>query len=1031
MTTDHGRAGQAFEDVVRDRTGTDYVERTWLAEEIERALASERGQYVLVTGEPGAGKTSLLAGIARSRPDRLRYFFRRDSRTALTGGDIQAFLLSIGHQLARVYPEIFALDRLSVVIEQHIESVKVEGRVVGIKIDDLQVSPFQLTATLEVQQRIGDVGGSVSGIEIGTAQLEPRLLDPDNLAHLALIGPAQVLAEQAPEARIVILLDALDEIADEDLAAPRDGLLRWLARSPELPENIRIVLMSRPHSGLRLLRSAREERLTEVVIDPGSAQVGDDLRQYADRVLENPAVVAMERARGRLVGHTKHHAVRRAAGNFLYLATYARALNAAAAEGSDELADRLLTFSDIPGNLVGLYGFFLELVREDIASWPGSRAGAPDDWDTVALPLIGVLTVARETLTEEQLAALSGTPLREALVRQVLGSLRWLLDRREHRIGFFHTSIGEFLTAPETREKHPECWVDAAAWHRRITQHYRDSAPTWADVDWPAMDRYGLAHLVAHLLKSGPPLSDDAAQVVCPGLRRAARIEFGSDGRFQDMVDRIAHQLADRGSVAGLSTLTYLGVVRRRATRSSDALPPRVIGLLARTGRLREALERVAAITPSQQRITAVEEILRYARPGPGEPSTAELLHLLVECALTMPRSGTDRDIEYDAHSATLRAAKLLAPHDLERALRLWQYAQDTVRQQFRTDTEPDEVFRAAAAATPDVAAARALVDRISGEHWADHLDLAERAGAGAAAPELLRDAERGLRDARPPVRLTALARLAAAWSEHRPEAARRLLAEVRAEVFAAGEHKELPGQLPAAARVLADVDRTTARCLLARLDTGFEQGDALPLLDAARLWTRWGEPERARDCVDRYLAGMPHQQWADFDAKEALGRVDPDEVMNTAGLIHTRVVERGRPVDAIHSLRWDAELTEAVRRMAAHDLGRAAQMAWSVRETAWIVTDWSWRDKAIAATEDPKREIFGLDRLSVLAGIGHIHAERGRWPRRSRSSMPCSGRRRTRTRSAGAGSATPRTHGCRPGHPRPQPMPPGPPRRR
>lgn len=298
MTTDHGRAGQAFEDVVRDRTGTDYVERTWLAEEIERALASERGQYVLVTGEPGAGKTSLLAGIARSRPDRLRYFFRRDSRTALTGGDIQAFLLSIGHQLARVYPEIFALDRLSVVIEQHIESVKVEGRVVGIKIDDLQVSPFQLTATLEVQQRIGDVGGSVSGIEIGTAQLEPRLLDPDNLAHLALIGPAQVLAEQAPEARIVILLDALDEIADEDLAAPRDGLLRWLARSPELPENIRIVLMSRPHSGLRLLRSAREERLTEVVIDPGSAQVGDDLRQYADRVLENPAVVAMERARG-------------------------------------------------------------------------------------------------------------------------------------------------------------------------------------------------------------------------------------------------------------------------------------------------------------------------------------------------------------------------------------------------------------------------------------------------------------------------------------------------------------------------------------------------------------------------------------------------------------------------------------------------------------------------------------------------------------------------------------------------------------
>ncbi|MFI8393078.1 hypothetical protein [Streptomyces sp. NPDC085540] len=978
MTAGRGRAGEAFEDVIRDRTGADYVERTWLAEEIERALESERGQYVLVTGEPGAGKTSLLAGMARSRPDRLRYFFRRDSRTALTGGDIQAFLLSIGHQLARVYPEIFALDRLSVVIEQHIESVKAEGRVVGLRIDDLQVSPFHHTATLEVQQRIGYVGGSVSGIEIGTAQLEPRLLDPDNLAHLALIGPAQVLAEQDPEARIVILLDALDEIADDDLAVPRDGLLRWLARSPELPENIRIVMTSRPHSGLRLLRAAREERLTEVVIDPGSAQVADDLRQYADRVLETPAVVAMDRARGRLVGHSKHHAVRRAAGNFLYLATYARALSAAAAEGNDELTDRLLAFSDIPGNLVGLYGFFLELVREDIASWPRSRAGAPDDWDTAALPLIGVLTVAREALTEEQLAALSGTPLREAPVRRVLGGLRWLLERREHRIGFFHTSIGEFLTAAETREKHPECWVDAATWHRRIAQHYRGSAPTWADVDWPAMDRYGLAHLVTHLLKSGPPLSDDAAHVVCPGLRRAARIEFGSDGRFQNMVDRIAHQLADGGSVAGLPALTYLGVVRGRATRSSDALPPRVIGLLARTGRLEEALERVAAITPSQQRITAVEEILRYARPGPGKPSTVELLDLLVECALIMPRSVTDPDIEYDAHSATQRAARLLAPYDLERALRLWQHAQNTVRQKFRTETEPDEVFRAAAAATPDVAEARTLIDRMSGERWADHLDLAERAGPGATATELLREAERGLRAARPPVSLLALARLAAAWTEHRPDTGRRLLAEVRAEVFAAGEHKELAEQLPAAARVLADVDRATARCLLARLDTVEKGNVSLALLDAARLWTRWGEHARAGDCADRYLAAMAHEPWAGLDAREALGRADPEEAMRTAEHVHAQVTGRGTPPDAIHSLKWDAALIEAVRRMAAHDLGRAARMARDVRQTAWFVTDWPWRDKAAAAAEAPKREIFGLDQFSVRAGIAHIHVARG-----------------------------------------------------
>nr|WTB34889.1 ATP-binding protein [Streptomyces sp. NBC_00830] len=100
MNASRPRPGPAFDDVVLARTGADFVERRWLYDAIERALESEEGQYVLVTGEPGAGKTSLLAGIARAHPDRLRYFFRRDSRTAVTGGDTESFLLSIGHQLA-------------------------------------------------------------------------------------------------------------------------------------------------------------------------------------------------------------------------------------------------------------------------------------------------------------------------------------------------------------------------------------------------------------------------------------------------------------------------------------------------------------------------------------------------------------------------------------------------------------------------------------------------------------------------------------------------------------------------------------------------------------------------------------------------------------------------------------------------------------------------------------------------------------------------------------------------------------------
>lgn len=985
MTADRARTGggRAFEDVVRSRTEADFVERRWLYDEIERALESERGQYVLVTGEPGAGKTSLLAGMAKARPERLRYFFRRDSRTALTGGDIQSFLLAIGHQLARVHPDLFEPERLAVAVQQHIDSVEAEGRVVGIRIEDLKVSPFHRTATLEVEQRIGAVEGTAVGVEIGTAHLEPRLLDPDNLAHLALIGPAQVLAAQDPDARIVILLDALDEIADDDTTEPRNGLLRWLARSPELPANVKVVMTSRPHSGLRLFRSAREERLTDVVIDAGSPQVVRDLHTYAQWVLETDAVIAAERARGNLPGSTKRYAVRRAAGNFLYLATYARALNEAAAGRDEELVDRLLVFNGVPGRLTGLYGFFVELVREELTPRQRGRTGEPGGWEGVGLPIIGVLAVAREALREGQLSALSGTPVREAPAQQVLGSLRWLLDRRSDRIAFFHTSISEFLVGQEAREKHPECWIDEARWHEQIARHYRGTAPSWAEVEWARVDRYGLLHLVAHVLNAGPRISAEAVELVCPGLRRAVRAEFGAEARFLELVDGIAHHVADSGSVAsGLSVLTYLGVVRHQAAQSSNALPPRVIGLLARTGRLKEALEHAAGIAPSLWQFTAFAEILRYARPGPDDPSYDELLDLLVECALTIPLSGTGDRRDFDAQGAIGSAAQLLAPHDLERALRLWRHGQEMSPRRdsgTKPDQEPAAVYRAAAfaAAEQDMDKARTLIDRIGGERWACYLDLADRADDPATVLKLMRAAEASLRGVGAANRLLALAGLAAAWAHHDPDTCRWFLAEVRAQVFEADDEDRprfsFSRQLVKAAGVLADVDRSTARFLLARLDTEVVNGHmGRVALDGAGLWIRWGFPERARALVDRYRA-WTSGDWVELDVMRALGQSSPAEELRIIERVHAAIP--APPADprayGWRSRERDRDLAGVAQRMAGHDLGRAAEMARGIAQT-------DWERGGIAGTTSTEQEVVGHDRYSLLADIAHVHVARG-----------------------------------------------------
>ncbi|WP_187283160.1 ATP-binding protein [Streptomyces sp. t39] len=951
------RTDRAFDEVVRARTEADFVEREWLYDRIERAMEPEAGQYVLVTGEPGTGKTSLLAGMARARPERLRYFARRDSRTALTGGDVQSFLLSVGHQLARVRPDLFEPERLTVVIRQHIASVEAEGRVVGIRIEDLRVSPFRHTAALEVEQDIGDVAGTVHGVQIGTAELEPRLLDPDNLAHLALIGPAEVLAAQDPGARIVLLLDALDEMADDALADPRKGLLHWLARGPELPPNVRVVMTSRPHSGLRLFRAAREERLTEVVIDAGSPRVTADLRAYADRVLETDAVIGMERARGHLPGSAKRYAVRKAAGNFLYLATYARALTDAVARQDDELVDRLLVFGGVPGSLTGLYGFFVELAREQLTPWQRGAAAGTDGWAGAGLPIIGVLTVAREPLTEDQLALLSGARIHEEPARRVLEGLRWLLDRRDGRVAFFHTSIGEFLTGGESRERHPECWVDETHWHQRIVRHYRGTAPDWADVDWSQVDRYGLAHLVAHLLKAGPGSYDDATGLVCPGLRAAVRAEFGADGRFLELVDVIAHHVAAGAPPAtGLPALTYLAVVRHQAARSVDALPPRTLGLLARLGRLGEALEHAAGLKPSWQHFSVLREIVGHARPGPGEPSHEDLMDLLVESALAVPGHGTDHydRVRHSAEAAARTAATLLAPHDLTRALRLWEHGRASRGRTSGSGTDPDPVYRAAALAEPDVDRARVLVGRIRGDRTADYLDLAARAGA-AHAPELLWAAERSLDAVAPAARLRILARLAAAWAAHDPDTSRRFLAEVRAHVLAADEERELASHLVPAAAVLEDVDPAAARSLLAPLDTVVVDGHwERALLDGAQLWTRWGSPERARVLADRYLA-WSSGPWAELSAAKARGTSDRTDAIRLIEGVFASIQEP--PADPA-GYQWSArervsDQSAAARRMADHDLARAAEMA---------------RDIPSGHRE----------RYALLTDIAHLHADRG-----------------------------------------------------
>jgi hypothetical protein len=949
--TEDGGSWSLFQDLIDERTTEAFVPRPWLVADIERALSDDGTRIVLITAEPGAGKTSLLADMARTHPQWLRYFVRKDVRSPLVGSDLQSFLFSIGHQLARLRPELFQPQRLEVAVAQRIATVAPGAAAVGIRIDDLRVSPFHRTAALRVEQEILQLSGSARGIEIGTATVEPRLLEPEMLAHLALIYPAQVLLDDVPDERIVIVLDALDEGAQWAGTALSD----WLATGPDLPANVRVVVSSRLVPALDRLRSARERSLVEIPIDPRSREVRDDLLRYADRELATAGVTEALRANGRDAADFRQALVRRASGNFLYLAMYAQALRDAIAEHDAPLIGRLLDTGAVPPGLHGLYAFFVETARaglERLGMLDVRDPVTPGDsvtpaWEGAAQPLLGILAVAREPMSPEQLSTLAGIRVWPRAVRSVLGRMRWLLTVRDDRYAFYHASIAQFLSDPRTRREHPDWGIADQEWHERIVRHYRAGAPSWAAVDWATVDRYGLANLADHLVQCRPVAAAEAHQLVTPGLLRAVRATFGSDRYFMHVVDTAAGQvLGAAPTPASTPTMLFLATVRRQLRRTTSTVVPAVYGLLARLGRLDDAIARLGALPPSAQQVTAALDVARHAPDPARRPA---LWELLVDVALVAPLD------DHSTPDSLEEAARTLAPHDLRSALHLWQRSQRGRAK----PAAPDDVYRAAATSANRREAIGHIGSMRSGRAGA-YLDLAARDRAGEPA-ELLHLAERELDRATAAERLPCLVRLAGAWQSRRPDHAASLIARALAEAAAARgaiDDAATVNALAQAARFAAGPYPAVARQLLSRFDTATVTGtvdDAF--LAAARTWAELGEVTAARVLLDRVIA-FNRTVWTRIKVAAVLATYDR---VAAAAMIEDAYATIP-PVDSgqgfLSRIHRDDDLTTVAKAIADDDLDRAAACARKIASTTWT----------------PQAS----DRYSALAFVAHRYADAG-----------------------------------------------------
>ncbi len=929
------------------------IPRDWLRDEIQEHLSRPSCRFVLLLGEPGAGKTGAIAALARAHPDWLRYFVRLDSTAPLSGGDAVSMMLRVGHQLAHLHPEIFDPELLEIEVKQRIEHAGADASVVGVKIEDLQVSPFYRTA-IRVQQSVEALAGGLTGIEIARATVEPRLLEPGRLGHLALLDPALVLARNAPGETIVVLVDALDELM---AGHGTTTVLDWLETFAEPAPNLRFVLSSRPHARLRMLESVRGSALEIIQIDAQSKPVARDVRLFSTSLFDDTQVLA--RAPDVDREHAITSLVRTAQGNFAYLTAYARSLRAALATGNAQQLGELLEFETLPAGLPQLYAAFARRMRRqieglgyiEIASPRGQGDELAPAWEGVGQRLLGVLAVAFAPLSLKQLVRLGGVRVWESAVANVLQTLMPFLNETEAGWSLFHPSLGEFLRSAD-RQGALDVAIDAREWHTRIVRHYQGTA-RWADVDWRSVDSYGLLHVAGHLAASG---GDPAAvtELVTSSLRAASKERFFSDLPFRRIVETVRDGVNAAQSIGSiLSDGVFLQLVLVGLSEGASQLAPAVYGLMARLGRVEEALARAQVLEPGLHKYRALEAIWR-STPADLRSQLGPLdgVEHLVGAAVEVPVTATPLvgALGFDLAACLRDAALALVPQDLDRALHLAEMAD----RHDRSSRASDAVRGAAATrVTPE----KALVEFLASmkcNRLQPAVEAAEKANAGPAQDDLIAFAIEHLDDEELRQRVPLVARLigllSTESSDHAHETAARLrttLDQLVAEESSSG----FPWGIVQAAEILHDVDGELAVRVLKSCDR--PEVDSLLahiLIRAARVWASWGRMEEARLRLNRALEALRALGWYGpaREIAEAAGvaaAIDPhwgEELAEEAIALVELEVQRA---DSYERSRLDGILAGMVDRFRDGNRERALRVArWNtggwIHGGAWDSTD-------------------------------------------------------------------------------------------
>jgi len=544
MTTTQSQSDDLFfQQIVTRYTDENprYLPRPWLADEVSERLENRDTPFVLITAEPGFGKTVFMSQLAKENSDWLRYFIRRDQRNVLSGVDTRSFLLRIGYQLVARFPELFGNSYRTLDVEQQIGNVAESGKIIGAEVKKVIVDPFYsgVDQVLRIRQHIDMVEGQTIGIKIDELITDIHQIDLPALQNKALIDPARAMKTLHPEQRIVILIDALDEVRYH---TERENILEWLTNLPELPSNVHFVLTARPPEAKVLFFLQKQtERVQHLVVDNDTSQFQDNIDTDAETYVDEKLIPLIADGRQHEeISQFREKVIEKADGNLGYLDTLVRSIDQYKNSGDDQMLDALLALEHLPEDMQALYGFFLNELKKFVGDETIKYRNKDGEnkccskWNEIYAEILGVLTVAQEPLTTSDIRKLGSIQVEFRYVQDAIDDISPFLDKIDNRYRFYHATVPEFLTSDriQNNTETASLYVNATDWHNWVSSYYwRTYKDDWSKCD----DRYGLKYLATHLAQGEQ--DDRLHKLICQEWMKA-RFEnegFTYDGFIPDL----------------------------------------------------------------------------------------------------------------------------------------------------------------------------------------------------------------------------------------------------------------------------------------------------------------------------------------------------------------------------------------------------------------------------------------------------------------------------------------------------------------